>query len=467
MVRVITQETYDEVVQENIEEFDMSPEEAVKEAIAQFEAQGVDLSNIIKDLVLSDGNDHLVSSTLKKLEKMCASNDCNEDSLIQELKILMSECEKDIAHRIRAGKEGAYKILINLLESRHKSYTQETNVKDKDCIISVLNTLSALMEMQPDLLDQKGIDLIKDILDKTDNEDILISTLKWLNMCCLKHELNRQRIFERNIGDNFKIILKKKGNPTLLIVSLQAIRKFALDDDIRVEFGKAHEHARELGVLLLETLAGLLKENTKPPVVSELLLTMATLLVRHELCAAAADSGIDVLFTILADNYDDVAVTQQATKLITALAGNDDVKWQLVKSGIVSIIVSLLTRHSNNAAAAALTLKCMAALALREPAHGRELLDNGAAEAVVQCLKLHPRNASVQKNACWAIRNMVSRYRDQNAKFHELNIQGLLDEAYKVFGAEFGFDIKSALRDLDCDVTLDEQWTGKGVQMDG
>lgn len=39
MVRVITQDTYDEVVKENMEEFDMSAEEAVKEATAQFEAQ--------------------------------------------------------------------------------------------------------------------------------------------------------------------------------------------------------------------------------------------------------------------------------------------------------------------------------------------------------------------------------------------------------------------------------------------
>lgn len=39
MVRVITQDTYDEVVKENMEEFDMSAEDAIKEAIAQFEAQ--------------------------------------------------------------------------------------------------------------------------------------------------------------------------------------------------------------------------------------------------------------------------------------------------------------------------------------------------------------------------------------------------------------------------------------------
>lgn len=39
MVRIISQKTYDDVVRENIDEFDMSPEEAIKEAIAQFEAQ--------------------------------------------------------------------------------------------------------------------------------------------------------------------------------------------------------------------------------------------------------------------------------------------------------------------------------------------------------------------------------------------------------------------------------------------
>lgn len=36
----VTQETFDEVVQENITEFDMDPEEAVREAVEQFESQG-------------------------------------------------------------------------------------------------------------------------------------------------------------------------------------------------------------------------------------------------------------------------------------------------------------------------------------------------------------------------------------------------------------------------------------------
>lgn len=39
MVRVINQETFDDVVKENIEEFEMTVEEAVQEAVQQFEAQ--------------------------------------------------------------------------------------------------------------------------------------------------------------------------------------------------------------------------------------------------------------------------------------------------------------------------------------------------------------------------------------------------------------------------------------------
>lgn len=38
--RRITQETFDAVVKENIEEFEMDPAEALREAAEQFESQG-------------------------------------------------------------------------------------------------------------------------------------------------------------------------------------------------------------------------------------------------------------------------------------------------------------------------------------------------------------------------------------------------------------------------------------------
>lgn len=38
--RRITQETFDAAVRENMEEFEMEPDEALKEAVEQFESQG-------------------------------------------------------------------------------------------------------------------------------------------------------------------------------------------------------------------------------------------------------------------------------------------------------------------------------------------------------------------------------------------------------------------------------------------
>ena len=47
----ITQETFDAVVRENIEEFEMDLHEAIEDAKDQFKTQGVDLSNLITSYI--------------------------------------------------------------------------------------------------------------------------------------------------------------------------------------------------------------------------------------------------------------------------------------------------------------------------------------------------------------------------------------------------------------------------------
>ena len=46
VAKKITQETFDEVVKENIEEFDMKQDEAIFDAYKQFSSQGVDMTDI-------------------------------------------------------------------------------------------------------------------------------------------------------------------------------------------------------------------------------------------------------------------------------------------------------------------------------------------------------------------------------------------------------------------------------------
>lgn len=68
----------------------------------------------------------------------------------------------------------------------------------------------------------------------------------------------------------------------------------------------------------------------------------------------------------------------------------------------------------------------------------------------------------LQRNASWAIRNMSIRCPENRSKFIELRAEEILNKAMNKFDKEVGQDIKSALRDLGCDVKFDEQWTGKG-----
>lgn len=69
-------------------------------------------------------------------------------------------------------------------------------------------------------------------------------------------------------------------------------RYLILDDDVRIEFSKAHEHARTIAADCLIELTRLLPVHMKDKnVLSELLLTIATLTVRHEFCVQVEEAG--------------------------------------------------------------------------------------------------------------------------------------------------------------------------------
>lgn len=98
MAKVITQETFDEVVKENIIEFSMTVDEAKIETIEQFEAQGINLGNIITDLNLNaETGEPIIVECIQKLEKHSKEEiKLKDDHLIECLNALTKECEKVI-----------------------------------------------------------------------------------------------------------------------------------------------------------------------------------------------------------------------------------------------------------------------------------------------------------------------------------------------------------------------------------
>ncbi|RZC41228.1 hypothetical protein BDFB_006691 [Asbolus verrucosus] len=354
MVLPITQQTFDEAVQENINDLGLSPEEALTEAVAQFKAQGADLSQIITEPGAASAVENLTNA-IKKLSEFKDTNISPE--CLDQIAVLKQMCDKGIQYRVQAGKAGAYDAILDIFLKSEAA---------KDTKVACLKAMISLMTKQPDLLD---------------------------------------------------------GNSEVLKDVLLVLRALILDDDVRVEFGRAHEHARIIASETLSTITGLInKFKADASIINDLMLTLSSLLVRAEFCIKVEETG-------------GVELMQD---VMTTFMKNDNVV-QTASAG----------------------LNCVAALSLRCPENSKALFEAGLPEVIINVMRKHPDEKSVQRPASWAIRNMVSRSRYQNKHFLELGAEELLQKNLAKF-KEFEYDTKAALRDLECDVELKEEWTGPG-----
>lgn len=153
---------------------------------------------------------------------------------------------------------------------------------------------------------------------------------------------------------------------------------------------------------------------------------------------------------------------REAFHLLKALAGNDVVKARIVEHGAAPLISDVLCIHKASEPLAKVALMCLATLTLRSKENSSALFATGIAEEIVETMRLHANNKDVLRNGAWAIRNMVSRSRDQCQQFLALGVERVLNEAMAAHPS-IAQDLKAALRDLNCDVVLKEEWTGKST----
>lgn len=456
MVLQITQDAFDNTVKENMQEFDLSLTDAIKDTIKEYEAQGVDLSHIIVDLMAVNIDCEKLHEAVNALKSYTAGSSVDIQAIKPVLTCIQTECKRGLTYQVLAGKDGTYKIILDVLE--------KTGVPDES-ILECLKTLIALMTKQPDLLDEQGLKYIIKTLDETKNQEIITSLLKWVKECCVLHEYNRQHIFDAGILEHLKPLLNDAGSDLLCAV-LGVLRALVLDDDIRVEFGRSHEHARAIASDTLCSITNLLEKfKNDAAVMNELLLTLSALLVRTEFCKKVDDAGaLTIIQKALQEFSNNDKLVRQCFKVLKALAGNDECKTKIIKMGAAPVLVSTLNQNKQSAATASLGLACIASLTLRSTENSEALYIAGAPLVIIETMKIHPESESVQKNASWAIRNMVSRSRQQNKEFLRLDAEALLKTALLKY-KNCEYDIKAALRDLECDVELKEEWTGKGGKL--
>ncbi len=134
MTKKITQETFDEVIRENIEEFDQTDADALIDTINQFTKQGVDLSNI--DTSGGIGREEMLK-LIKDLESMVSRQyDANGIDVLDKISVL---CQKDNELYRRNQMLMKEKGGLNVL---HVMFDKKRNSVQLKQVMSLLNDLS-------------------------------------------------------------------------------------------------------------------------------------------------------------------------------------------------------------------------------------------------------------------------------------------------------------------------------------
>ncbi|XP_069505236.1 armadillo repeat-containing protein 6 isoform X2 [Ambystoma mexicanum] len=394
----ITQETFDAVVDENMTEFEMDPEEAVTDAIQQFESQGVDLSNIVKAVRTPNNENegeptHPILQTLEVLKKSLNSEDLDE---VGENLLRFSEyCRQGLAHRCLAAEKNAYPVVLS---------AWKLAPGDRDFTLKALCALSALTEGQPDLLESVCQKLLVSTLrDNAHDAEMTLLGIRLVRHVSLKHENNRQSLVKAGILPLLTgALVQHITEADVVREAASALRIMTFDDDIRVPFGNAHDHAKMIvaennGLKVIIDAAKAFMDNAS--VLSELCATLSRLVVRNEFCQEVVDlGGLNFMVALLADCIDHKELVKQVLSGIKAVAGNDDVKDAIVNTGGTDLVILAMNRHLSNPQICEQGCAALCMLALRKPENCRVIMEGGGALAALQAMKAHPREVAVQSD---------------------------------------------------------------------
>ncbi|XP_076001251.1 armadillo repeat-containing protein 6 [Genypterus blacodes] len=458
--RRITQETFDAAVKENMEEFEMDANDALRDAVEQFESQGVDLSCIVKAVPAAFTDDKQQEQThevLQALDSLQDSTSVTDANVVANLKCFTQQCSLGFAQRYLAAQKDAYPVIL--------SYCKRS-VKQQEALLAALSALAALTDGQPDLLDSDGQRLLLDVLSKYQaDSSVTHAAVNTVRHCCLKHEQNRQDLVKGGVVPLLTHAVTQHNQCAKLVKeTTAALRVLTFDDDVRVTFGQAHEHAKIIvlehnGLKVLIDAAKAHFNDTS--VLAELCSTLSRLAVRNEFCQDICDlGGLKLMMTLLADSYESPELVRQVLSGIRAVAGNDDVKDAVVNAGGVQLIVIAMNTHMGNTSVSEQGCACLSVLALRKPNNSTVIMENGGALAAVQAMNTHKDAVNVQKQGCMLLRNLVSRMQNYCQPILDLGAEALIAHALQTH-QDCEDLARAALRDLGCKVELRELWTGK------
>jgi hypothetical protein len=456
---MISQDYFDEVCVENVELFDLSQDDAVREALVQLGGE--------------DACAHLVQSFpspscperqkrkdfVKMLTRLTANvntprssgdDDTATESMMQDLEqIRRCFVDDDVAvySPLLEANDGWNTLVVcfsadgSADDLKYEALRIITSLMDKPPSLSMLQQFQKATTQRQGFIvswkmfwesqSSRSNSHIDEIATNTRAE--LLSLVYW---CCKGNQLAKQiwmqettepklsnLLIQTLLGDTSKVCLV---NAACKVMALLCTFDDAACNDPSV--ATAHSHVQSLHAA--GAVDGLQKVLKTHPQSVAVLQAIKCLAIQNDIVQMVVSRGIlQTVVTVFQTNLDSVEKSdeseqEQASDKMNSLAlqtaclglfrnlcANDDLKYTLCV-GNMSIIDPLLKSMIRGQELPALqeqAIGAMAAMALRQPQNASFLLNKQAHHQIIKSMQRFPERVSLQRQGCLAIRNLASR----------------------------------------------------------
>jgi len=197
---------------------------------------------------------------------------------------------------------------------------------------------------------------------------------------------------------------------------------------------------------------------------ASLLLTLARLTCSNKICEELVALGaLDLCLATLRARAAAPVVARPLLSLLSALAGNDEVKDALCAAGCPAVVAAAMEVPGAPAPVVDGAAQLVAAITTRHAGNCEAFAAAGGPGAVVHAMRAHPDHVGIHKKAALCLRNLAVRHEESRAVILKHGAEEILraDMDRRGPGTRDLHDLaKAALRDLRCDVSLAQPWQG-------
>lgn len=469
----INQDTFDEVVKENMEDFGMDKEEAARDAIEQFKFQGANLSqvNTSADGVRRDIRAAVVAllETLRQMESWPKGTKAVEClAILSTLSDLCDEEAESCGNKNKTclGEAGGIGVVAQLLAGGEEMIGRADNSPEIEVLVRTLSTLQDACrnhERNRDAFAYTNMAQVNRIVVgamEQHDTGVAEAGLRLVTVVCTKTENNKANFMQHQGATILKTALQRFGNgdsknSAVTKEACGALRSVTMGDDGRKDFSGTYESVRALvsngAVLLLLDAAREFKDDSST--LSWVFLALKQLAANNESVKQIVDNGgLHLVSEVIIAFPSEAIVCRTGLSLFRNICANDVFKTKLLNDGGLRLILGCMHEHKCDKTLQEHGCGAMAAMALRSPPSGAKIVEEGGIVAIVEAMRQHPSAQALQRQACLCIRNIAARGPSLRNRMLDEGCEGALREAGKLGGCVD--EAYGALRDLRCEVEL-------------